>query len=85
MRLRSERLTWREMDGEIVALDLETQTYLTANSTASMLFELMAEGPVTAEDLVSQLLAEFDVEAATATAAVQDFLADLEARGLLEA
>lgn len=84
MRLRSERLTWREMDGEIVALDLETQTYLTANSTASMLFELMAEGPVTAEDLVSQLLAEFDVEAATATAAVKEFLADLEARGLLE-
>ncbi len=72
------------MDGEIIALDLHTSTYFTANGTASMLLERLADGPVSSEDLVAELVQHFDVEAATATTAVEDFLADLEAKGLLE-
>ncbi len=84
MRLRSERLTWREIDGEIIALDLHSSSYFTANSTASALLKRLSEGPVVPGDLVKELVERFEVEASVAEADVAAFLADLEAQGLLE-
>ena len=83
MRLRGDRLSWREIDDEIVALDLESSVYFTANSTASVLIRRLATGAERGE-LVSALVDEFDVDDATATAGVDALLQDLDERGLLD-
>jgi Coenzyme PQQ synthesis protein D (PqqD) len=84
MRLRSERLTWREIDNEIVALDLESSSYFTANSTASVLIKRLADGAVGVQDLVDVLTAEFDVDLGKAEADVEQFIRALDSQGLLD-
>lgn len=83
MRLRGDRLSWREIDDEIVALDLETSTYFTANATASTVIRRLSTGAETS-DLVVALVEEFDVDDATATSGVEAILRDLDQMGLLE-
>ena len=83
LRLRSDRLHWLESDGEIVALDELALVYLNANATGALLWQTLAQG-ATREALVRRILAAFDVDEHTAGADVDRYLADLEARGLLE-
>jgi coenzyme PQQ synthesis protein D (PqqD) len=83
LRLRARRLHWLESEGEVVALDEQALTYLSANAAGTVLWQALAEG-ATRDELVRLILAEFDVDEATAGADVDRFLADLEARDLLE-
>lgn len=83
LRLRSDRLHWLESDGEVVALDEQSLLYLNANPTGALLWKALVAG-TTRADLVRSLVAEFEVDEATAAQDVDRFLADLEARGLLE-
>jgi hypothetical protein len=83
LRLRGEGVAWREIDGEIVALDAPTSTYLAANRTGALLWQALAKG-ATDEDLVSRLVETFGIDAETARADVERFLGELAARGLLE-
>jgi hypothetical protein len=83
LRLRAEHLHWLEADGEIVALDERSLMYLNANPAGSVLWQSLARG-TTRDALVQEILDEFEVDEATANADVDRFLADLDARGLLE-
>jgi len=83
LRLRSDRLHWLETDGEVVALDERSLVYLNANPTGAVLWQTLAQG-ATREELIRGLVAEFEVDEATAAVDVDRFLADLDARGLLE-
>jgi hypothetical protein len=83
VRIRSERLTWRQIGDELVALDLESSTYFTANSTAAVIIRLLADGADRSK-LVDGVLAEFDVALDTAEADVDAFLATLDEHGLLD-
>ena len=83
LRLRSEGLAWREIDGEVVLVDLVVATYLSTNETAAVLWRRLADG--TSEDeLVRALVAAYDVDAETAAADVRAFLDDCRARALLD-
>jgi hypothetical protein len=82
-RLRQGALAWREIDGEIVALEVESSTYIAANRTGGVLWQRLTEG-ATEQDLVAELMSRFDIEAARAQTDVADFLAALDERGLLE-
>jgi hypothetical protein len=75
-------LAWREIDGEIVAVDTRTSTYLSTNSSATALWRALSEG-TTRKALVDELVSRFDVERATAETDVDAFLADLGRQGLL--
>ena len=55
LRLRRERLEWRRVDGEVIAVDLEASTYLSANESAAPLWEALAEG-TTRDDLIARLV-----------------------------
>ena len=83
LRLRADRLHWLEADDEVVALDEQALVYLNANPTGAVLWRALAQG-ATREELVRGLAAEFEVDEATAAVDVDRFLADLDARGLLE-
>jgi hypothetical protein len=83
LRLRRDRLHWLEADGEIVALDERSLMYLNANPAGAVLWQSLAQG-ASREELIQGILDEFDVDEATASADVDSFLAELDARGLLE-
>jgi hypothetical protein len=80
--LRAEKAPWREIDGEVIALDLESSRYVALNPTASLLWQRLAAG-ATREQLVDTLLDEFEVARDRAAADVDAFLAELSERGLL--
>jgi hypothetical protein len=83
IKLVSDRLEWREIDGEIVALDTEASKYLAGNRTAGALWPRLAAG-ATRDELLEALLARFDVDAETASRDLDMFLRSLEERGLIE-
>ena len=83
MKLRANEVSVREIDGEMLLLDLRTSKYLTANRVGTILLQRLAEHQ-TVEELADALVAEFDVPHATAVADVQAFVDELGTRGLLE-
>lgn len=82
IRLRQE-IVWREIDGEVVVLDLEGAAYFTVSRSGRTLWPLVVGG-TTAEDLASRLVEQFSIERAVADRDVGIFLDALGREGLLE-
>lgn len=83
MRLRTADVTWREIDGETVILDLATSTYLKTNESGSILMRLLADER-SERELVDGLVDEFGIESDQARNDVESFLGMLRERELLE-
>jgi len=83
MKLRKNGLTWREIDGEIILLDLESSTYLTTNRTGTVLLRLLVDDRAT-EELVSALVDAFSISRELAEADVSSFVQTLSDKGLLD-
>lgn len=83
VRLRPGAVEWREVDGELIALDLGSSTYFAVNSTAASIWPALVEG-ATREDLIAQLTAKFGIDDATAARDLDAFLGQIAERGLLE-
>jgi hypothetical protein len=81
-QLREENLTWREIDGEIVAVDIAASAYLSSNAAGAILWAMLAAG-ATREALAARLVATYGIDRARAEADVEAFLGSLDARGLL--
>jgi coenzyme PQQ synthesis protein D (PqqD) len=84
LRLRQQKLQWLETEGEVVALDEETLTYLGANESGALLWQELAAG-ATREQLISKLVSTFGIVRESAARDVDAFIAQLESHGLLEA
>ena len=84
LRLRTEGLNWREIDGEVVVLDVDRSHYLNLNPTGSAIWLMLAEG-ATEPELVDRLTQEFEVDEQTAGNDVTSFLAACRQNGLLAA
>jgi hypothetical protein len=80
--LRDAALDWREVEGELVALDLRESRYLAVNRTGRLLWVALAEG-ATRDDLVERLVETFGIEQSRAEHDVDAFTAELDSRGLL--
>ncbi|HET9186994.1 MAG TPA: PqqD family protein [Acidothermaceae bacterium] len=83
MRLRNRQVSWRELDGESVVLDLASSKYLTVNSAGTVLLRMLARGDCTRDELAQALVAEFDIELDQANSDVDKFVDDLRGRNLL--
>ena len=81
-RLRPEAVAWREVDGEVIALGLESSTYFGTNASGSVLWRRLADGTTRAE-LIETLMTTFGLEEAQAQTDVDAFLDDLRNRDLL--
>jgi hypothetical protein len=84
LQLRSEGVSWTEVDGEVVALDVSAAVYIAANETGGMLWRALAAGS-SREALAQLVIDAYDVPAEQAAADIDAFLADLRDRGLLAA
>jgi hypothetical protein len=83
LKLRPTGVAWKEVDGEVVALDEREAVYLAANSAGAVLWRALADG-TTHDQLVAGLVGEFGIETDRASADVDAFLAELRERGLLD-
>ena len=84
LRLRPDALSWREVGGELVAVDTRTSTYLAANPTGFLLWEALAAG-TTREALAAELVSRFGIDHERAVADVDRFVESVRERGLLAA
>jgi hypothetical protein len=83
LKLRDAGVAWKEVDGEVVALDERESLYLAANSAGAVLWRALAGGTTHAA-LVDGLVTEFGIDDARASADVDAFLAELREHGLLD-
>lgn len=82
MKLRSDGVSWREIDGELVILDLSSSKYLTTNRTGTVLMRLLTEDR-TVDELASALVTEFEISRRQAVEHVGQFVQTLQGKGLL--
>ncbi|WP_175985664.1 PqqD family protein [Microbacterium tenebrionis] len=82
MRIRTDGVTWQEIDSELVLLDLKTSAYLTTNAAGALLAKHLTEER-TEQDLVDALAKEFDIDVERARADVDAYLTQLREKSLL--
>jgi Coenzyme PQQ synthesis protein D (PqqD) len=82
-RIRDGVLEWREVEGDVVALDLRSKTYLAVNRTGVALWPALVSG-ADREELLACLLRTFSVSRDQAAADLDAFLAELAEQDLLE-
>ena len=84
LKVRAGAVEWRQLDGEIVALDLRRSLYLGINPSGTALWQDLVEG-ATREELVERLRDDFGLSPEAAVADVDSFLDELAQHDLLEA
>lgn len=82
LRLRDSSLEWREVEGEVVALDLQGSVYLRANSSGALLWHQLARG-ATEDELAERLVTRYGLPPDQARADVRAFVTDLASHSLL--
>jgi hypothetical protein len=80
--LREQDLDWREIDDEIVVLDVRDAMYLAVRGSGAVLWRLLAN-TTTRDGLVDALVETYDIDETRAAGDVDEFLATLNERGLL--
>ena len=83
MKLRVDDITWREIDGDLVVLDLRSSTYLTANASGTVLMRQLTEER-TPQQLVQALVDAFGIPERGPSRTCVTFIDELGERGLLE-
>lgn len=82
MHVRPTEVTWQELDGSVVVLDLKAGVYLEINVTGSLLFKKLVDGASVGE-LIAVLTGTFDLPPEEAQKDVDTFLDTLRQRSLL--
>jgi coenzyme PQQ synthesis protein D (PqqD) len=82
LRLRDTDLHWREIDGEVIALEARGSTYVAANGAGTVLWHALVAG-ATRERLADELVRVYGIDHDRAVADVDGFVAALAEQGLL--
>jgi len=83
LRLRPDGVHFREVEGEIVAVDVDGGEYVAVNRSGSVLWASLVEG-ADFDQLAGRLDDEFGIGGDRARADVAAFVETLDARRLLE-
>ena len=83
LRLRPDGVHFREVEGEIVAVDVAGGEYVAINRSGSVLWAYLVEG-AELDQLADRLDEEFGIGGDRARADVAAFVEALDVRGLLE-
>lgn len=82
IRIDTENVLAREVEGETVILDLRSQRYVGGNRSVTVLWPLLEEG-ATRDRLAQQLVEEFGVPSEKAASDVEAFVDQLTDLGLV--
>ncbi len=83
MRLRTSGLTWSVVGDDVVVLDLDGSVYMKLNESGSLLWEQLAQ-PHTVHELAEVLVQRYEVSEPQALADVDEFIAELRRRNLVD-
>lgn len=84
LRARTDDLSWREVDDEVIILDLLSQRYLSLNFTGLTIWRRLQDDGATIEELANALTEEYTgIDAEVAEHDVRTFVALLRERNLL--
>jgi hypothetical protein len=83
LRLRDADLHWREIDGEVIALEARNSTYLATNDAGTLLWRALVDG-ASLDGLADELVRAFGIDRERAVADAEAFVAQVAAEGLLE-
>ena len=83
VRLKAGALEWREVEGELIALDVQSSDYFAVNRTAASIWPALVEGS-TRTDLIESLMGRFGIEHDVAARDLDAFLEQMSERSLLE-
>lgn len=82
LRLNDAHVAWREVDGELLLLELRSSTYLSANDSAAVLWRALAQG-ATRDELAAALVRAYEVPEEQAASDVDAFLETCRERDLV--
>lgn len=80
--VRNPKMIASDMDGETVMMSVESAEYYGLNKIGSRIWELL-ENKIKLEEMVSQLISEFDVEKKQCEKDTIDFLEELLQKNLI--
>jgi coenzyme PQQ synthesis protein D (PqqD) len=83
LKLRDTDVHWREIDGEVIALESRGSTYLAANGAGTRLWHALAAG-TTREALADELVRAYGIDRARAAADTEHFVRQLDDQGLID-
>jgi hypothetical protein len=83
-QLRDAAVSWRDVDGEIVALDISSGVYFTLNGSGRLLWMALVE-PASPDHLGGLLASTFGIPSAQACSDALEFVGGLVGRGIVEA
>ena len=83
-RLRTDELSWRVIDDEVVILDAHRATYLAVNGVGARLWPALVEG-ATLDQLAGMLVEAYEIDHARARSDARRFVAALSDQGLIAA
>lgn len=83
LKLRSEDLDWREIEGEVIALEGRSALYMSVNPAGALLWQALAGG-ASESDLAALLAETYEIDGESAAADARRFVAQLEEQGLIE-
>jgi hypothetical protein len=79
----SANVVWRDLDREIVILNLTSGVYFSVDGAGTRIWTLMSEQLAT-EDIIRKLISEFEVEESQLRSDVESLVKDLADQGLIE-
>lgn len=80
--MKSERVTWRSLEGESVLLNLETGIYFTLNETGTAAWELF-DGTVSLAEIGQLLCRRFEVDLEQVKSDLAELVGELRREGLV--
>lgn len=78
----TENITWRDVNDEVVVLDLKSGEYYTMNQTGQCIWRALMEGK-TVDQVKDLVLERFQVEKDKALTDVEEFISGMMDKGLL--
>ena len=82
IQIDASAVQWREVDGEVVAVDLRNSLYMAANASATVLWPLLARG-TTLSELTASLVQRWSLAEEVARRDAEQLVAWLRDMGLL--
>ena len=79
----NEKLSWRDVNGELVALDVVTGEYHVFNDIGRLIWLAIAEEKTDMDALIQDITAAFDITADEIVNDIKSFVDDLTVRELL--
>ena len=78
-----EKVFWREIEGEIVILNIDNGFYYTLDEVGSIIWEMVVKN-ISEEQIVKNLVEGYETDKATASKDVKTFLRELEKQEIIK-